>query len=152
MLPLTHIWTHTRSSINFWGQRHCESSADWQVNVECHWLCDRKRGKKQEEKKEERHCAESNGRNSEPTQHEDNYPHFSVHPLLPLLSLLQLERAQEESARMVYVTPESITLLQFCLVRRLVLRSKQHDWSCSTVVCKYPRVCTAIKQFCQTLS
>lgn len=25
-LPLSHIWTHTRSSINFCGQRHCESS------------------------------------------------------------------------------------------------------------------------------
>ncbi len=100
----------------------------------------------------QRYCAESNGRNSEPTQHEDNYPHFSVHPLLPLLSLLQLERAQEESTRAVSVTPESITLLQFCLVKRLFLCSKQHDWNCSTVVCKCPRVWTAIKPFCQTLS
>lgn len=59
MLPLTHIWTHTRSSINFWGQRHCESSADWQVNVECHWLCDRKRGKKARgEKRRKALCGE----------------------------------------------------------------------------------------------
>ncbi len=47
--------------------------------------------KSKSRKKEERYFAESNGHNSEPTQHEDNYPHFSVHPLLPLLSLLQLE-------------------------------------------------------------
>lgn len=103
--------------------------------------------KKHKKKREERHCTESNGRNSEPTQHEDNYPHFSAHPLLPpLLSLLQLERAQEESARTVCVTPASITPLQFCSVRRLELCSQQHGWSHSAAVCIKPSV-NSIKPF-----
>lgn len=44
---------HTHSSINFCGQRHCESSADWQVNVEYHtgWATEREEKSKRRKKK-----------------------------------------------------------------------------------------------------
>lgn len=110
------------------GRRHWATSADWQVSGESYRL--------RQEKDERKHCAYSDGRNSEPTQHEDNYPHFQ--PTLPFSpsaksvtasSSKRRRKALERSAWHLHLLPHHSSA-----------RSHQRPHTRRAAVCIKPRV------------